>query len=59
MEEHESGDGEMTEKAEQASELSFEDIEEMVDEALALPPAVEFKIPVSPFFIAFAEGPKK
>ena len=47
------------ERIEHAPDIPFEDVEKMVDEALALPPAVEFKIPVSPFFIAFAEGPKK
>ena len=34
-------------QAEQAPEIPFEDIEEMVDEALALSPPGEFKIPVS------------
>ena len=39
---------------EQAAEIPFEDVEKMVDEALALPPAGEFNNPVSPFFKAFA-----
>ena len=53
MEEHESRDEERTEEAERAPEIPFEDVEQMVDEALALPPAGEFKIPVSPFFTTF------
>ena len=48
VEEHES-----REQAEQAPAGPFEDVEQMVDEALALPPAGEFKIPVSPFFTTF------
>ena len=53
MEEHESRDEERTEQAEQAPAGPFEDVEQMVDEALALPPAGEFKIPVSSFFPTF------
>ena len=49
VEKLESRDEERPEEAEQAPEIPFEDVEEMVDEALALPPAGEFKIPVSPF----------
>ena len=58
MEEHESRDEERTEQAEQAPAGPFEDVEQMVDEALALPPAGEFKIPVSPFS-QHLKGPKK
>ena len=49
----ESRDEERTEEAERAPAGPFEDVEEMVDEALALPPTGEFKIPVSPFFTTF------
>ena len=55
MEEHESRDEERTVQAEQAPAGPFEDVEQMVDEALALPPAGEFKIPVSPFFTTFVK----
>ena len=48
-EEHESRDEERIEQAEQDTEFRFEDFENMVDEELALLPAKESKIPVSPF----------
>ena len=49
MGENESRKEERIEHAEQAPEIPFEDVEKMVDEALALPPAREYNIPVSPF----------
>ena len=49
MEEQESRD---EERIEQAPEIPFEDVEKMVDEALALTPAREYNIPVSPFCTA-------
>ena len=58
MEEHESRDEERTEEAERAPEIPFEDVEQMVDEALALPPAGEFKIPVSSFFQNICKDPR-
>ena len=49
MEEQESRD---EERIEQAPEVPFEDVEKMVDETLALTPAREYNIPVSPFCTA-------
>ena len=49
MGENESRNEESIEHAEQAPEIPFEDVEKMVDEALALPPAREYNIPVSAF----------
>ena len=49
MGEYESRD---EERIEQAPEIPFEDVEKMVDEALALTPAREYNIPVSPFCTA-------